>query len=240
MSAVFQLGMCVCVREWVCVGVSVCVDKCVHVCTYAALFEFREGKAMNTSMQDVNNAIQDLKSMLNAFGGADADKLYPDQTGGEIKFTDNNENTYLGKTITINGTKYTFANDASDANNIDLSGISADSGNDDYAQKVMNLLKEKVDPAGTNKDFVFEDNKFSFPLYTINGSSTVLAANGVETGEPYAMSSDKSSEMRDLQNMAFATLVRSEERRGWKECASTVCVRWSSAWRENPTAHIIK
>ncbi len=166
-----------------------------------------ELKAMNTSMQSINNAVNDFKSMLYSFGASDADNMNPDQTGGEISFTDNNEASYLGKTITVDGIKYTFADNADEPNNIDLSVIQADSGNDDYAEKVMGLLKDKIDPAGTNKDYVFEGNKFSFPLYTINGSSTVLGAEGVKTGEPYSMNVDKATALKDLQNTAFATIL---------------------------------
>lgn len=166
-----------------------------------------ELKAMNTAMQAINDSVSDLKSMLNAFGASDANKMNPDQTGGEITFTDNNEAAYLGKTITIDGVQYTFADNDDEANNIDLSVIGADSGTEGYAEKVMGLLKDKVDPAGTNSDYVFEGNKFSFPLYTINGSSTVLGADGVELGEAYAMNQDKASALKDLQNSAFATLL---------------------------------
>ncbi len=166
-----------------------------------------ELEAMNTSMQSINDSVSDLKSMLNSFGAADTDNMNPDQTGGEITFTSNDEATYLGKTITINGTKYTFADNADDPNNIDLSAIQADAGQEGYAEKVMGLLKDKIDPTGANSDYVFEGNKFSFPLYTINGSSTILAADGVETGEAYAMNQDKASALNDLQNTAFATLL---------------------------------
>ena len=166
-----------------------------------------ELEAMNTSMQSINDSVSDLKSMLNSFGAADTDNMNPDQTGGEITFTSNDEATHLGKTITINGTKYTFADNADDPNNIDLSAIQADAGQEGYAEKVMGLLKDKIDPTGANSDYVFEGNKFSFPLYTINGSSTILAADGVETGEAYAMNQDKASALNDLQNTAFATLL---------------------------------
>ncbi|MBQ8661649.1 MAG: hypothetical protein IJ482_04915 [Alphaproteobacteria bacterium] len=166
-----------------------------------------ELSAMNTAMQSINDAVSDLKSMLNSFGASDADKMNPDQTGGEITFTDNNESAYLGKTITIDGVQYTFADNADEPNNIDLSVIQADSGTEGYAEKVMGLLKDKIDPAGTNSDYVFEGNKFSFPLYTINGSSTVLGADGVELGEAYAMNQDKAAALKDLQNSAFATML---------------------------------
>ena len=166
-----------------------------------------ELKAMNTAMQSINDSISDFKSMLNSFGASDTDKMNPDQTGGEITFTDNNEATYLGKTITINGIKYTFADNDDENTNIDLSAIQGDSGTEGYAEKVMELLKDKIDPAGTNKDYIFEENKFSFPLYTINGSSTILSADGVELGDAYAMNQDKASALKDLQNSAFATML---------------------------------
>lgn len=166
-----------------------------------------ELSAMNTALQSINDAVSDLKSMLNSFGASDADKMNPDQTGGEITFTNNNESAYLGKTITIDGVQYTFADNDAEANNIDLSVIRADSGTEGYAEKVMGLLKDKVDPAGTNSDYVFDGNKFSFPLYTIDGSSTVLGADGVELGEAYTMNQDKASALKDLQNSAFATML---------------------------------
>ena len=67
----------------------------------------------------------------------------------------------------------------------------------------MNALKDKLP---SNPEFKFEGTKFSFPLYTINGSSTVLKANGVTTGEPHTMSNDQYQEMKQLQTTAFSTL----------------------------------
>ena len=164
-----------------------------------------ELKTMNTSMQAINNAVSDFKAMLNSFSGSDIDNLTPDYTGGKITFTDNNEATYLGKTITINGTKYTFADNGT-GNNIDLSGIAADSGNAGYAEKVMQALQNKIDPTGKYPDFKFDGASFEFPLYTINGGSSVLGAAGVETGEAYTMSQDQARNLNELQNTAFTTM----------------------------------
>ena len=125
----------------------------------------------------------------------DLDKITPDYTGGEISFTNDNTADYLGKTITVNGTQYTFANDGT-GNNIDISGAA-------NAQDVMAALKNKL-PA--NVDFKFEDNKFSFPLYTIDGTSSVLNVDGVKTGEPHTMSGDQYREMQQLQAQAFSAL----------------------------------
>lgn len=164
-----------------------------------------ELKTMNTSMQAINDAVSDFKSMMNSFSGSDIDKLTPDYTGGELTFTNNDETSYLGRTITINGTQYTFANDGT-GNNIDISGISGDSGTDGYAEKVMQALKDKIDPAGTYPDFEFDGATFKFPLYTINGGSTILNAPGVETGEPYTMNQDQAHNLQQLQNTAFTTM----------------------------------
>lgn len=164
-----------------------------------------ELKTMNTSMQAINDAVSDFKSMMNSFSGSDIDKLTPDYTGGELTFTNNDEASYLGRTITINDTQYTFANNGT-GNNIDISGISGDSGTDGYAEKVMQALKDKIDPAGTYPDFEFDGATFKFPLYTINGGSTILNAPGVETGEPYTMNQDQAHNLQQLQNTAFTTM----------------------------------
>lgn len=164
-----------------------------------------ELKTMNTSMQAINDAVSDFKSMINSFSGSDIDKLTPDYTGGELTFTDNNEASYLGRTITINGTQYTFADNGT-GNNIDISGIAGESGTDGYAEKVMLALKDKIDPNGTYPDFEFDGATFKFPLYTINGGSSILNAPGVETGEPYTMSQDQAHNLQELQNTAFTTM----------------------------------
>lgn len=121
--------------------------------------------------------------------------LTPDYTGGEINFSSDNVNDYLGKTLTVNGVTYTFA-DNGDGNNIDISGLTS-------AEEIMTALQNKLP---SNPDFKFEGTKFSFPLYTINGSSTVLKANGVTTGEPHTMSNDQYQEMKQLQTNAFSSL----------------------------------
>ncbi len=154
-----------------------------------------EIKTMNTSMDAIQKAINDFKSTLTNASGMDLDKITPDYTGGEISFTNDNTADYLGKTITVNGTQYTFANDGT-GNNIDISGAA-------NAQDVMAALKNKL-PA--NVDFKFEDNKFSFPLYTIDGTSSVLNVDGVKTGEPHTMSGDQYREMQQLQAQAFSAL----------------------------------
>lgn len=164
-----------------------------------------ELKTMNTSMESINNSVSDFRSMLNSFSGGDIDKLTPDYTGGELTFTDNNQATYLGKTITIKGTTYTFADNAN-GNNIDLSGIAGDSGNDGYATKVMQALQNKIDPTGSYPDYKFDGATFTFPLYTIDGNATILNATGVKTGEAYTMSFDQSQNLNQLQNTAFTTM----------------------------------
>lgn len=121
--------------------------------------------------------------------------LTPDYTGGEIAFTNDNVADYLDKTITIDGIQYTFANDGN-GNNIDISGAT-------NAKEVMQALADKIP---SSPDFKFEDGKFTFPLYTINGASSVLNVNGVTTGEPYKMNQDQYQEMQQLQQQAFAAL----------------------------------
>lgn len=168
-----------------------------------------EMKAMNTAMETVSNAVNKLKSMMNSFGGADLKKITPDYTGGEIKFTDNND-VYTGETITIDSKQYTFAADNT-GNNIDISNLTDKDGNalnpgdPGYADAVMQALYDKVHP--TNPEFVFnEEGALQMPLYTINGTSSVLNANGVETGEAHEMDPEQYQELKQLQQQAFSTM----------------------------------
>lgn len=166
-----------------------------------------ELKTTNTSLEAISKAINDIKSQLTSFSGMDLEDITPDATGGEITFTDNTD-VYVGKTLTVNGTTYTFVNDATDVdpNHIDLSGLTP--GDATYANDVMNALKDRlqVTDAANFPDFTFEDGKFSFPLYTIDGTSSVLDANGVKTGEPHEMNGEQYQEMKTLQTMAFAAM----------------------------------
>lgn len=149
--------------------------------------------------------VDNTSSILNANGvttglpksesNATVGNITPDYTGGEISFSSNNKADYLGKTLTVNGTTYTFAND-SNGNNIDISGATS-------AEDVMNALKNKLP---NNPDFKFDGTKFTFPLYTINGSSSVLNATGVTTGKPHTMSNEQYQEMKQLQSNAFSTM----------------------------------
>lgn len=165
-----------------------------------------EISTMSTAMDAISDTAIDFQNMLNNFSGSDATALTPDYTGGEITFTDNNEATYIGKTITVNGIQYTFSADDGSGTNIDLSGIAADSGNEGYAEKVMQALKDKIDPNGNYPGFDFEGATFKFPYYTINGASSVLNANGVETGTPRTMNQDQAHNLTELQNFAFTSM----------------------------------
>ncbi|MFR1032399.1 MAG: hypothetical protein ACLSE6_07760 [Alphaproteobacteria bacterium] len=155
-------------------------------------FTYPLGTVDNNSTIIKANGVTTGSPVTTTTGGS---SLTPDYTGGELTFTNDNVADYLGQTITINGVQYTFANDGN-GNNIDISGAA-------NAEDVMNALKDKL-PA--NADFKFEGNKFTFPLYTINGTSSVLNVDGVETGEPYTMSPDQARELRQLQNSAFSAL----------------------------------
>ncbi len=162
-----------------------------------------ELETMNTSMQAINDAVSDFKSMLNSFNGSDLANITPDYTGGEITFSSNTPADYIGRTITINGTQYTFTADDNTGNNISLDGLTED---DTYAEQVMARLKDKIDPTGAHPDFEFDGATFSFPLYTIDGSSSILNAPGVTHGEPHTMSNDQYENLKNLQSTAFSTM----------------------------------
>ena len=140
-----------------------------------------ELNTINTSLESIQSTIKDFKSMLTSFSGSVSDtstQKDPDKTGGEITFTSDNKADYLGRSITINGTTYTFAEDAI-GNNIDISAATS-------AQDVMDALENKL-PA--NDKFTFNGTTFSYPLYTVDNRSSILNANGVKTGTPKSESS---------------------------------------------------
>lgn len=161
-----------------------------------------EVKTINTSLESISNAISDVKSMLTKFSGMDLEDITPDYTGGEITFG-SNEDVYVGKTITVNGTQYTFTNGDDSGNNIDIGALTP--GNENYGAEVMNALSEKlkVTDAANYADFEFEGNKFSYPYYTVDGESSVLEADGVTTGKPHTMNDDQYQTMKELQTTAF-------------------------------------
>lgn len=163
-----------------------------------------EIKTMNTSLDAVQKSINEFKSMLTQFGGMDLEDITPDYTGGELTFTDNND-VYTGETITINGRQYTFAADNT-GDNIDISGLTP--GDPNYATDVMNAMRDKIqatDP-DTFAKMTFDGGKATFPLYTVNGTSSVLNATGVTTGTPHEMNQDQYLKVKELQNMAFTTM----------------------------------
>lgn len=163
-----------------------------------------EMKLINTSLTSVEKAMNELKSLLTNFSGMDLEDITPDYTGGEISFSDNAD-VYTGTTITVNGKTYTFAADNT-GDNIDISGLTP--GDPNYAKDVMNTLKDRLQADDTENfaEFKFEDGKFSFPFYTVDGESSVLHANGVKTGKPHTMSDDQYREMKQLQSQAFTTM----------------------------------
>ncbi len=176
-----------------------------------------EIEVMNTSTSSIQDLINDFKSQLLSFSGMDLDQINPDITGGEITFTSGNPSDYVGKTLTINGTEYTFVDDdpqyADVEHPINLQAVIDDAGNhtaEENAAAVLDAMKTQMEADGTwSADFSIdtEKNKFEFPLYTINGTSTLLNTDSVEMGEPHTMSSEQYQTMQQLQQSAFTTMM---------------------------------
>jgi len=158
-----------------------------------------ELKTSNLAIETITDLMADFKTALTDFYGTDLTRISPDYTGGELTFVSDDIDTYLGKTLTVNGTTYTFATDDADTNNINVAGLNS-------AEDVMKAVVDKID----NKDFKFVDGKLSFPLYTIDGVSTVLteepAKSAVKTGEAHTMNGDQALALNNLQNLAFSTM----------------------------------
>ena len=176
-----------------------------------------EIEVMNTSTSSIQDLINDFKSQLLSFSGMDLDNINPDITGGEITFTSGNPSDYVGKTLTINGTEYTFVDDdpqyAGVEHPINLQSVIDDAGNhtaEENAAAVLDAMKTQMEADGTwSADFTIdtEKNKFEFPLYTINGTSTLLNTDSVEMGEAHTMSSEQYQTMQQLQQSAFTTMA---------------------------------
>ncbi len=155
----------------------------------------------------MTDELADLKSLALDFTSTDLANLANDYTGGEITFS-SDLNVYLGETLTIDGTQYTFANDGI-GNNIDISALVP--GDPSYAEDVMFALRTKLDGLDPNfSDYSFDSNTFTFPKYTIDGESSILNATGVTTGDPIELPNDKEREMETLQFRAFTVLKNME------------------------------
>ena len=176
-----------------------------------------EIEVMNTSTSSIQDLINDFKSQLLSFSGMDLDQINPEITGGEITLTSGNASDYVGKTLTINGTEYTFVDDdpqyADVEHPINLQSVIDDAGNhtaEENAAAVLDAMKTQMEADGTwSADFSIdtEKNKFEFPLYTINGTSTLLNTDSVEMGEAHTMSSEQYQTMQQLQQSAFTTMM---------------------------------
>lgn len=175
-----------------------------------------EVEVQNTATTAIRDLINDFKSQLLNFSGMDLNNINPDITGGELTFTSGTPSDYLGKTLTINGTTYTFVDDdpqyAGVEHPINLKTVIDDAQNhtaEENAAAVMNAMKTQMEADGTwSPDFTIdtEKNKFEFPLYTINGTSTLLNTDSVKMGEPHKMSGDQYQAMQQLQQSAFTTM----------------------------------
>ena len=162
---------------------------------------------MAEAVQNMTTDLSGLRSLALDFTSSDLTNIAQDYTGGEIKFSSDN-NVYLGETITINSQTYTFAND-SVGNNIDISALVP--GDPSYAEDVMFELRSKLNTVDPNfSDYTFTNDTFKFPKYTIDGESTILNATGVTTGTPIDIPSDKQNEMETLQFRAFTVLKNME------------------------------
>lgn len=154
-----------------------------------------ENSSISTALTSIQDTLTDFKSLLVSASGMDLDKTSTDVTGGQIVFGNDDPTAYLNQTITVNGVQYTFSNNNT-GNNIDISGAA-------NASDVLQALENKL-PA--NSEFTFEDNTFTYPLYTIDGVSSVLDVDGVTTGDIYSISADQYNTLQSLQTNAFTSL----------------------------------
>ncbi len=156
-----------------------------------------ELEMMNTSLETISNAIANFKTTITEFYSVAKSNITPDYTGGAIYFNNNNVSAYHDKTLTINGVQYTFkTSGAASATDIDISSAYT-------AQDIIDALMNKL-PA--NSGCTADGTLLSFPLYTVNGTSSVLQLDGISTNPAHTMAPDQESTYVQLQASAFATL----------------------------------
>ena len=152
----------------------------------------------NLAIQTITDSLSDVKAALTDLIGTDLEKISPDYTGGSLKFTSDNAADYIGKTLTVNGTTYTFA--ASDGTtNINIGTLSS-------AEDIMQAVVAKVG----NSTFKYEGGQISFPFYTIDGFSTALteepSKSAIKTGLPHTMNQEQLLALENVQKIAFSAM----------------------------------
>lgn len=152
----------------------------------------------NLAIQTITDALADVKTALTDLNGTDLKKISPDATGGQLSFTSDNVADYMGKTLTISGTTYTFANTDGDTN------INIAAATD--AKQIMQAVADKV----PSVEYSEENEKISFPLYSVDGYSTLLSEeptkSSVKMGTPHTMNSEQLLALENVQRIAFSTM----------------------------------
>ncbi len=149
-----------------------------------------EVDVIETSIKAIDSSISDFKSMLLSFSGVSGETIMPDQTGGELKFTDTDMTVYQDQTITANGVEWTIGGTGANAIAIGTT-----------PQELMENVATAI-----GGEYNLNTETIEFPLYTINGYSSVLNANGVETGEAHIPTDEQQQMIDELQTFAFATM----------------------------------
>lgn len=156
----------------------------------------------NLAIQTITDSLSDVKAALTDLLGTDLERISPDYTGGSLKFTSDDINDYLDKTLTVNGKEYVFKTTdgvTDDATHININNLDTA---EDIMQKVVDTIGD-----GT---VVYDNGKITFPLYTIDGLSTALteepAKSAIETGTPHTMNSEQVLAVENAQRIAFAAM----------------------------------
>ena len=152
----------------------------------------------NLAIQTITDALSNVKAALTDLNGMDLKRISPDATGGQLSFTSDAVMDYLGKTLTIDGTTYTFANTDGDTN-INIATAT-------NAKEVMQAVADKI----PSVDYSEEKSRLSFPLYSVDGYSTLLSEeptkSSIQTGTPHEMTSDQLLALENVQRIAFSTM----------------------------------
>ncbi|MFI3241417.1 MAG: hypothetical protein R3Y43_02485 [Alphaproteobacteria bacterium] len=142
---------------------------------------------MGTSLDSISSTLSDFKSMLTSFSGLSLEYINQDQTGGELKLTDDTMSDYNGATITANGTSYTIGTDIA-------LGSTPQELMENIAAEIPNITYDET------------SEMLTFPKYTLDGYSSILNVEGVETGTPSEPTTEQQQMLTEVQNMAFSAM----------------------------------
>ncbi len=165
---------------------------------------------MSSAIEALETSIDNVKSMITSFSSKSLDTIDPDYTGEEITFNSTIDQ-YDGSTLTVNGTQYILTKTPGVATllpnqvEVDISGITF--GTDTCISQMIASIQGALSANDANyDDYMFSDNTITVTEHAIDGVSSILDLEGVETEEATYITDETRTAIEELQIQAFAAL----------------------------------